>query len=86
MEKHLYESGLIGNCAYLAHIHRNTNIVWLCWPRFDSSFVFGGLLDERKGGFFKIAPVHEKATRKQVYWPSANRKRVMRTLVSGPRT
>ncbi len=56
MEKHLYQTGLIGNCAYLAHIHKNTNVEWLCWPRFDSSFVFGGLMDKEKGGEFSILP------------------------------
>ena len=56
MERHLYETGIIGNCAYLAHVHKNTNISWLCWPRFDSSFVFGSLLDKDKGGEFSILP------------------------------
>lgn len=56
MERHTYQAGLIGNCAYLAHIQRDTNISWLCWPRFDSSFIFGGLLDNKKGGEFTILP------------------------------
>ncbi|WP_276348188.1 glycoside hydrolase family 15 protein [Daejeonella sp. JGW-45] len=56
MKNHLYQTGLIGNCAYLAHIHKNTNVEWLCWPRFDSSFIFGGLMDREKGGEFSILP------------------------------
>ncbi len=56
MQRHIYESGIIGNCAFLAHVNRNTNISWLCWPRFDSSFVFGSLLDTQKGGEFSILP------------------------------
>lgn len=56
MRKHTYQSGIIGNCAYLAHVNLDTNISWLCWPRFDSSFVFGTLLDEEKGGSFSIKP------------------------------
>ncbi|HEY2583658.1 MAG TPA: glycoside hydrolase family 15 protein [Mucilaginibacter sp.] len=56
MEKHTYNSGIIGNCAYLAHVNKNTNIDWLCWPRFDSTFIFGGLLDKEKGGTFSILP------------------------------
>ena len=59
MQKHIYESGIIGNCAYLAHVQKDTNISWLCWPRFDSSFVFGGLLDKKKGGEFSILPEGE---------------------------
>jgi GH15 family glucan-1,4-alpha-glucosidase len=56
MERHIYETGIIGNCGFLAHVHKNTNIAWLCWPRFDSSFVFGSLLDNKKGGEFSILP------------------------------
>jgi len=56
MQRHTYESGIIGNCAYLAHVQKDTNISWLCWPRFDSSFVFGSLLDKHKGGGFSILP------------------------------
>lgn len=57
--RHIYESGIVGNCAFLAHVHKNTNISWLCWPRFDSSFVFGSLLDTEKGGEFSIRPEGE---------------------------
>lgn len=71
MDKHLYESGVIGNCAYLAHIHKNTNVIWLCWPRFDSSFVFGSLLDEKKGGEFSILPSSDY-TSKQYYKENTN--------------
>jgi len=56
MERHTYQTGLIGNCAFLAHINKNTNIDWLCWPRMDSSFVFGGLLDKKNGGSFSVLP------------------------------
>jgi len=54
--KHTYDLGLIGNCAYLALIGTDTAVRWLCWPRFDSSFVFGSLLDSRKGGEFSVRP------------------------------
>jgi GH15 family glucan-1,4-alpha-glucosidase len=56
MAKHTYQTGIIGNCAFIAHVHKNTNIEWLCWPRFDSTFIFGGLLDKNKGGEFSILP------------------------------
>lgn len=59
MQRHLYESGIIGNCGYIAHVNKDTNISWLCWPRFDSSFVFGSLLDKKKGGDFYIRPEGE---------------------------
>lgn len=59
MTRHTYESGIIGNCGYLAHVNKNTDISWLCWPRFDSSFVFGSMLDKQKGGEFSILPEGE---------------------------
>lgn len=78
MDKHLYETGLIGNCAFLAHVHKNTNIVWLCWPRFDSSFIFGGLLDNKKGGEFSITP-EGKFESNQYYLDNTN---VLRTEIT----
>jgi GH15 family glucan-1,4-alpha-glucosidase len=71
MDRHTYQTGIIGNCAYLAHINKNTNVDWLCWPRFDSSFVFGGLLDEDKGGEFSIRPDGEYESR-QFYLENTN--------------
>jgi GH15 family glucan-1,4-alpha-glucosidase len=47
--------GIIGNCQYNALVSPSGNIEWMCWPRLDSSFVFGGLLDQEKGGRFSIA-------------------------------
>jgi GH15 family glucan-1,4-alpha-glucosidase len=71
MEQHIYQTGLIGNCAYLAHINKNTNVDWLCWPRFDSSFVFGTMLDKEKGGEFSIRPDSE-FTSHQYYRENTN--------------
>lgn len=56
MTKHTYDLGLIGNCAFLGLIGTDTAVRWLCWPRFDSSFVFGSLLDDDKGGEYSIRP------------------------------
>ncbi|MBC6698549.1 glycoside hydrolase family 15 protein [Hymenobacter puniceus] len=56
MIKHTYDMGLIGNCAFLALIRKDTSVAWMCWPRFDSSFVFGDLLDGQKGGEFSVKP------------------------------
>src|SRR6202012_2511820 len=71
MERHTYQTGIIGNCAFLAHINKNTNIDWLCWPRFDSTFIFGGLLDKNKGGTFSILPTDEY-TSHQYYLENTN--------------
>lgn len=78
MNKHVYESGIIGNCAYMAHVQKDTNISWLCWPSFDSSFVFGSMLDQEKGGEFSICPVGEYSS-KQYYIENTN---VMRTEIT----
>ncbi|MGZ5245678.1 MAG: glycoside hydrolase family 15 protein [Flavitalea sp.] len=71
MARQTYQTGIIGNCSYIAHIHKNTNIEWLCWPRFDSSFIFGGLLDEKHGGEFSIKPPDEFTTN-QYYLENTN--------------
>jgi GH15 family glucan-1,4-alpha-glucosidase len=71
MERHTYQTGLIGNCAFLAHVNKNTNIEWLCWPRFDSTFIFGGLLDKDKGGEFSILPATDY-TSVQYYLENTN--------------
>lgn len=71
MEKHTYQTGIIGNCAFIAHISTDTNVRWMCWPRFDSPFVFGGLLDVEKGGEFSIKPQGEFTTH-QFYLENTN--------------
>ncbi|WP_288373097.1 glycoside hydrolase family 15 protein [uncultured Algoriphagus sp.] len=78
MDKHLYESGLIGNCAYIAHIEKDTNISWLCMPRFDSDFIFGGMLDREKGGKFTILPASGEYSSAQIYVENTN---VLETII-----
>ena len=56
MTRHTYDMGLVGNCSYQALIDTRASIQWMCWPNFDSSFIFGGLLDKEKGGEFSIQP------------------------------
>ncbi|MBC7760123.1 MAG: glycoside hydrolase family 15 protein [Phormidesmis sp. FL-bin-119] len=77
-DKHLYRTGIIGNCGFIAHVNLNTDISWLCWPRFDSSFVFGSILDKEKGGEFSILPKGEY-TSSQHYVENTN---VLRTEIS----
>ncbi len=70
--RHVYRLGIIGNCAYMAHINECSNVEWMCWPRFDSSFIFGSLLDKEKGGSFCIQPAFEKFSSKQYYITNTN--------------
>ncbi|MEL6190714.1 MAG: glycoside hydrolase family 15 protein [Bacteroidota bacterium] len=72
MPKHSYNYGLVGNCAYLSLIDTDANVGWLCWPKFDSSFLFGGLLDKNKGGEFSIKPASEKYSSHQYYIDNTN--------------
>ena len=72
MSKHTYDYGIIGNCAFLAHIKKDTNVAWLCWPRFDSSFIFGNLLDSQKGGEFSVLPASEDFESHQYYLENTN--------------
>lgn len=67
-----YNFGVIGNCSYLAYIDTTANINWLCLPRFDSSFIFGSLLDKKKGGEFSISPNSADYRSNQYYIKNTN--------------
>ena len=72
MDKHTYKMGVVGNCGFLAHIATDTNVEWMCWPLFDSSFIFGSLLDKKKGGEFRIMPASPEFESKQYYIENTN--------------
>ncbi|MGD9852886.1 MAG: glycoside hydrolase family 15 protein [Nitrospirales bacterium] len=64
--------GLIGNMQTTALVGMNGSIDWFCFPHFDSPSVFGAILDDTKGGRFKISPVPDGVKSKQYYWPDTN--------------
>jgi GH15 family glucan-1,4-alpha-glucosidase len=64
--------GIIGNMRTAALVGLNGSIDWLCFPRFDSPSVFAAILDDKKGGYFKIAPIGDEIVHKQLYWPGTN--------------
>ncbi len=66
------EYGIIGNLHTVALVGTDGTIGWCCWPRFDSPSVFASLLDHEKGGYWKIEPVEECHSIKQLYFPDTN--------------
>lgn len=69
---HKYDMGVIGNCSFLAYISKAAEIRWMCLPRFDSSFLFGSLLDPDKGGEFYVKPVENEFYTFQSYLKNTN--------------
>ncbi|HEX5423324.1 MAG TPA: glycoside hydrolase family 15 protein [Bryobacteraceae bacterium] len=64
--------GIIGNMRTVALVGMNGSIDWYCYPYFDSSSIFGALLDDKNGGRFQISPIAGEVRYKQFYWPSTN--------------
>jgi GH15 family glucan-1,4-alpha-glucosidase len=64
--------GIIGDTQTVALVGINGSIDWFCFPRFDSPSVFAAILDDKKGGHFKIAPATDVNSHKQFYWPETN--------------
>jgi GH15 family glucan-1,4-alpha-glucosidase len=70
--------GIIGNCSYSALL-LDGSVEWLCWPRLDSSFVFGPMLDRAQGGAYRVEMVGAH-TIAQEYIENTN---VLRTVFRG---
>jgi GH15 family glucan-1,4-alpha-glucosidase len=72
VNRHTYSMGIIGNCSYIGYIDTSADVRWLCLPRFDSSPVFGSLIDKEKGGEFSIKPDEGHYTSSQHYIKNTN--------------
>jgi GH15 family glucan-1,4-alpha-glucosidase len=59
--------GVIGDMHTVALVGMDGSIDWCCLPHFDSPSIFGAILDEQKGGFFKIASLYEAGTRGRAF-------------------
>lgn len=53
-----YQYGLIGNCVSAALVSTEASIDWVCMPYFDSPSLCAHILDEQKGGSFKITGIN----------------------------
>jgi GH15 family glucan-1,4-alpha-glucosidase len=65
------DHGIVGDLHTAALVGRDGTIDWLCLPAFDSPSVFCSILDDEKGGHFKLAPI-EYARSQQLYLPDTN--------------
>ena len=50
------DMGFISNQLTSSLIDKNGNVLWLCFPRFDSDPIISYILDEQKGGVFRVFP------------------------------
>ena len=71
-KQHTYNMGIVGNCSFMAYIDMHAEVKWMCMPRFDSSFLFGSLLDSEKGGTFRISPTGDIIQHRQYYLENTN--------------
>ena len=71
MYKKISDYAIIGNLHSIALVGIDGSIDWLCLPHLDSPSVFGGLLDDQKGGRFSITPTGEWDSVAQ-YLPNTN--------------
>jgi GH15 family glucan-1,4-alpha-glucosidase len=64
--------GVIGDLNTVALVGLNGSIDFMCFPDFDSPTVFAAMLDNSKGGYFRISPTGEGLKNKQLYLPDTN--------------
>ncbi|MBA3261117.1 MAG: glycoside hydrolase family 15 protein [Thermoleophilaceae bacterium] len=62
------EYAFLSDCETCALIAPNSNVEWLCLPRFDSPSVFGAALD-RDAGTFRLAPADVQVPAARRYLP-----------------
>ncbi len=64
--------GVIGDMSSIALVGLDGSIDFFCFPEFDSPSVFAALLDDKKGGRFRIGAQFKDARKNQLYVPDTN--------------
>jgi len=64
--------GVIGDLATTALVSMEGSIDFMCFPHFDSPTIFAALLDAKRGGSFRLAPVSGEFKHRQRYFPDTN--------------
>ncbi|HEY1972668.1 MAG TPA: trehalase-like domain-containing protein, partial [Pseudonocardia sp.] len=70
-EPTIADHGLIGNLQTAALVSTDGSVDWFCCPRFDSPSVFGALLDQERGGQFRVCPAGTAYRTRQMYFPDS---------------
>ncbi len=70
--KRIGSYGIIGDMHSVALVGMDGSIDWCCLPKFDSPSVFAAILDEHKGGFFRITATNKDSQCRQMYLPETN--------------
>jgi GH15 family glucan-1,4-alpha-glucosidase len=65
------DHGVIGDLHTAALVGIDGTIDWLCLPRFDAPSVFASILDDEKGGHFRLRPLTYVRSQ-QLYLPDTN--------------
>jgi GH15 family glucan-1,4-alpha-glucosidase len=69
--KSIEDYGIIGDLHTVALVGIDGSIDWCCLPHFDSPSTFAAILDDEKGGYFKISALAIERC-KQLYLPDTN--------------
>lgn len=70
-ETAIAEHGIIGDLQTCALVGTDGSVDWFCCPRVDSPSVFGALLDDERGGRFRVCPEGGEYTTRQMYFPDS---------------
>jgi GH15 family glucan-1,4-alpha-glucosidase len=66
------DHGIIGDLRTAALVGMDGTVDWMCLPSFDGPSVFASILDDEKGGHFKLAPEGDPGRSQQLYLPDTN--------------